>query len=137
MCFKRPNSQGPALSGERNYTLVGSKQIVDKLPRLLVNGLHSPHLGWGGTVQLAWPPPSSRASPWHQVNDLQSVCEPVRGVSRGPVEDEKNHLQKRGQDRKEVCSVGLSAAETTAAQKQAPKARTCTTDRRCCHGSLI
>lgn len=48
-----------SVDGSRFFS--GSRQTVANLPGLLMNGLHSPHLGWCGKVRPACPPSSGRA----------------------------------------------------------------------------
>lgn len=102
------------------------KQTVVNPPSPLMNGLHSPHLGWCGTVRPAYPPPSSPALSWHEVNDLQSVWSVWASRTRRPGGPgtrkikikKKKHLRKTVQDKKWEFGVALSAAEATAAEER-------------------
>lgn len=132
------------VSVESNKIFRGRKRPGDNLPSPLVNGLHSPHLGWCGTEWLTCPPPCSRAFPWHEVNDLQSVWSAWASQRRelGAQGDEKTTCIREDKRRRvcsgcPVCSLGhrSTGAQTQEDVSKAPICSADCTDRQCCHRS--
>lgn len=96
------------VSAGGNTFFRGSERTIASLPGHLMNGLHSPHLGRGGTERPGCPQSSRRAFPWHKVNDL--VCVKCLSQLEERAQGE-NHLHSRRQDKKGGAQVDLSAAQ--------------------------